>query len=29
VLEQLMGSLAPFSPDFEIMPGTKPAATPK
>jgi len=26
VLEQLMGGLAPFSPDFEIMPGTKPAA---
>ena len=29
VLEQLMGSLTPFSPDFEIMPGTRPAATPK
>jgi alkyl sulfatase BDS1-like metallo-beta-lactamase superfamily hydrolase len=29
VLEQLMGGLAPFSPDFEIMPGTRPAATPK
>jgi len=26
VLEQLMGSLVPFSPDFEIMPGTKPPA---
>jgi alkyl sulfatase BDS1-like metallo-beta-lactamase superfamily hydrolase len=26
VLEQLMGSLDRFTPDFEIMPGTRPAA---
>ena len=29
VLEQLMGSLDRFSPDFEIMPGTKASARPR
>ena len=29
VLERLMGSLVPFKPDFEIMPGTKAAVPPR
>jgi alkyl sulfatase BDS1-like metallo-beta-lactamase superfamily hydrolase len=29
VLQQLMASLDQFSPDFEIMPGTRPAAEAK